>query len=395
MLLLVPLVLLALVRPLWLPAAPPTPRLVQVVMGFAWPELGRTAVFGQAWHLAGIEPLLDGGERLPATPDHRFPYWTVLLHFSDGSATEFILSRELAIFDPEAAAQLHHPRLEAQFGLLAGELAGQVFGEELTWSEVNRLFPPGAEAEVQDLETGLVFSVRRRGGDAHADVEPVTAVDAAVLRQIYQGEWSWKRRSAVVSVAGHRIAASMNGMPHGEGSIRDNDFPGHFCLHFSDSRVHRTWRVDRGHQLMVVRAAGRLAELLEAASPPELVAWLLTAVAHHERATYRYAGREPASGLWDDLATAIRHLDLIAVKAVVCEGLTAVVEADVLVYYRESDPDRPHRLTLAIPLSRNHPWGGWRVDLEALRPLLAVRATALPGPGADVECGCELEGHQS
>ena len=51
------------------------------------------------------------------------------------------------------------------------------------------------------------------------------------MKEIY-GEWSWERRAIIVVVGGRRIAASMAGMPHGAGLIKDNDFPGHFCVHF-------------------------------------------------------------------------------------------------------------------------------------------------------------------
>ena len=48
----------------------------------------------------------------------------------------------------------------------------------------------------------------------------------------------------------------MNGMPHGAGAIKDNDFDGHFCIHFYASRTHGGNRVDERHQNMVLKAAG-------------------------------------------------------------------------------------------------------------------------------------------
>ncbi|MGE5593622.1 MAG: peptidoglycan-binding protein [Betaproteobacteria bacterium] len=125
--------------------------------------------------------------------------------------------------------------------------------ELLQWDKVNSLFK--SYATIVDVRTGLSFRVKRRGGHLHADVEPVTAEDAAVMKKAFGGKWSWDRRPVVVEVAGRRIAASMNGMPHGGETIRDNGFPGHFCIHFAGSRLHNSGKVDRAHQASVQEAA--------------------------------------------------------------------------------------------------------------------------------------------
>ena len=45
----------------------------------------------------------------------------------------------------------------------------------------------------------------------------------------------------------------MNGMPHGTSTL-NNNFDGHFCIHFYNSRTHGTDRVDEDHQNAVARA---------------------------------------------------------------------------------------------------------------------------------------------
>ena len=76
------------------------------------------------------------------------------------------------------------------------------------------------------------------------------------MYQIYGGEWSWKRHAIYVTLEnGVSLAGSMNGMPHGSGSISDNNFDGHFCVHFLNSRTHGTDRVDPDHQAAVAKAA--------------------------------------------------------------------------------------------------------------------------------------------
>ncbi len=128
--------------------------------------------------------------------------------------------------------------------------------QALPWSQVDRIFPRQSTARVIDVWTGLSFMTYRRGGWAHADVEPLTRQDTETLRRIYGGTWSWSRRPVIVEVNGHRIAASMNGMPHGRGSL-NNNFPGHHCIHFLNSTTHGTRRVCSLHQQALQQAAGR------------------------------------------------------------------------------------------------------------------------------------------
>ncbi|MCL4439546.1 MAG: glycosyl hydrolase, partial [Firmicutes bacterium] len=89
-----------------------------------------------------------------------------------------------------------------------------------------------------------------------ADNEPLTTADTAVMKEIFGGEWSWDRRAVLVYVDGQVIAGSMAGMPHSIKTIYDNDFPGHFDLHFLNSRTHFDNSIDPEHQKMVQKAAG-------------------------------------------------------------------------------------------------------------------------------------------
>lgn len=123
------------------------------------------------------------------------------------------------------------------------------------WTDVQYVFTRGSVATVTDVETGISYNVRRKGGTNHADCEPLTAADTAKMKQIYGGQWSWARRAVIVSVNGRVFAASQNGMPHGLYDIYNNNFDGHFCIHFKNSRTHGTNKVDAAHQAAVMRAA--------------------------------------------------------------------------------------------------------------------------------------------
>lgn len=131
------------------------------------------------------------------------------------------------------------------------------------WEEARKIYKNFAVATILDLQTGLRFKVRRFYGHYHADTEPLTASDTRIMLQALGGKWSWERRPIVVEVAGYRLVASMNGMPHGRYSIKDNGFSGHFCVHFLGSRLHLDGRMDERHQKAVLRAAGYKGEVAQ------------------------------------------------------------------------------------------------------------------------------------
>lgn len=142
--------------------------------------------------------------------------------------------------------------------------------EMLPWEKVDGILPKYSEFTVWDVETGKMFKVQRRAGNRHADVQPLTLKDTKIMKEIYGGKWSWKRRAIVVIHQDRWIAASMHGMPHGAGAL-ENDFPGHFCIHFYGSTTHSTNAMDLSHKLMILKAAGKLQEYVTDADPFELI----------------------------------------------------------------------------------------------------------------------------
>ena len=85
------------------------------------------------------------------------------------------------------------------------------------------------------------------------DVEPASKKDTATLKKIAGGIFSWKSHAVVLIAKGHYVAAAINTMPHGEYTIKDNDFPGQFCLHMVGSRTHETNRINPEHQKSIER----------------------------------------------------------------------------------------------------------------------------------------------
>jgi hypothetical protein len=142
--------------------------------------------------------------------------------------------------------------------------------EILPWEIVNNTIPNKTTFTIIDIETGLSFKVQRRAGSHHVDAQPLTKDDTQIMKKIYHNQWSWKRRAIIVLINNQMIAASMNGMPHGAGSLQ-NGFPGHFCIHFYGSLTHRLKNEDSAHKLMILKAAGKLDEYLGTISPYELI----------------------------------------------------------------------------------------------------------------------------
>ena len=134
-------------------------------------------------------------------------------------------------------------------------LPGGTINSDWFEGDISEVFGYGVVAEITDLLTGLTWNEMRRGGSNHADVQPLTAEDTASMKAAVGGKWTWERRPIWVTVNGTRYAASMNCMPHGDGAITGNNYPGHHCIHFLNSMTHAGPNLDEEHQLCVSIAA--------------------------------------------------------------------------------------------------------------------------------------------
>jgi peptidoglycan DL-endopeptidase LytF len=134
---------------------------------------------------------------------------------------------------------------------------GAQYGEYLDWwTQAQYLFSTNRVVRVIDMRTGRSFTVKRTTGAAHADCEPLTAADAAIIREIWGGGYSWSVRPVLVEIDGRRIAAAMSSMPHDVQYIKDNNFNGHFDIHFFNSLRHKDGLSDSHMQSAIRTAAG-------------------------------------------------------------------------------------------------------------------------------------------
>ncbi|MEF3306031.1 hypothetical protein [Paenibacillus sp. GYB003] len=236
----------------------------------------------RAWNKAKIETLTA-----PSTL-----YTDTYVEIAEGGAKRtFAMREDGVLFDPGANRSITlSSKVRRQWIAAAGALRKRHYGEIVEWDQAKSRIPRKAIVTVVDLETGLSFRAQRRAGSSHADVQPLTRRDTAVMKEIYGGKWSWRRRAIVVtSDDGSAIAASMHGMPHGGDGIPDNGFSGHFCIHFAGSTTHRSGKTDLSHQLMVHKAAGKLPEWFRASSPELRTEAIFDALHQQDEAVLRAA----------------------------------------------------------------------------------------------------------
>lgn len=238
------------------------------------------------------------------------------------------------------------------------------FGEYLSWEKVNKIFPKYAYATVVDLDTGLKFQVQRRGGSSHVDAQPLTAADSATMKTIYQGQWSWKRKAVLVQLySGRMIAASMNGMPHGRGAIEQNDFDGHFCIHFRDCKTHGSKKTDLAHQMMIWKAANVFEQQLQSKNREDIIAIFFTAINEHE---LNMAGKL----IGNDIDVKPLLLELAAIADIKADEIRHIegnkYSVEVRVVYKDSK--RELRKNLIIFTANQEPY--WRIEADSIIPLL-------------------------
>ena len=121
---------------------------------------------------------------------------------------------------------------------------------EMILNRDNGIFKRGETAILVDVETGKFWSVYRYGGKWHADVTPTTKEDTAIMKEAV-GKWSWDRRGGIILLDGTWYACSYFCMPHGGSPLSANDFGGHFCIHFSNSKIHNSGKIDLKHQKII------------------------------------------------------------------------------------------------------------------------------------------------
>jgi hypothetical protein len=232
--------------------------------------------------------------------------------------------------------------------------------EMLPWKDVNQLLQRYSKFTVLDTETGKQFKVQRRAGSQHADVQPLTSKDTKVMKKIYGGKWSWKRRAIIVIHKDQMIAASMHGMPHGAGAL-ENNFPGHFCIHFYGSTTHRTNSMDLSHMLMVYKASGKLIDYLENANPNEVVSAYLAGLKQQDKKITSLTSLQKVK--WKPIFTKVENVKIVRMSNLPVEDLTGEIRLVIPIEVDWFIKDKGRQVFKGeIHLVRFSPLDAWKVD---------------------------------
>lgn len=306
--------------------------------------------------------LLDGAVPQPDSPvPSTDTYLTVKKQ--GGKKTVFRVDPDGDLHQEGGVELQLRPAERARLLKAARELRAKHYGELLPWDEAKTVIPRKAKVKVIDLETGLSFNAQRRAGSSHADVQPLTKADTEIMKQIYNGSWSWRRRAILVESNGRVLAASMHGMPHGGDGIPNNGFRGHFCIHFLGSVTHGKGNVDLAHQLMVAKASGTLDAFERQLDPYDVInafflaneygdSQLLAELfpdARHAQAGIRHFGAENGT---------VRH-QFVEVEEEVDQLVAADIRVDTCVIRGNRCTDKTRSVFQMRRLSPAEPW---RID---------------------------------
>ena len=107
-------------------------------------------------------------------------------------------------------------------------------GVQLLWwyDEVKVSVKSGQNVLVYDPETGLSWNIKLYSLGHHADSQPATWQDTQIMNRSF-GSTSWDCHPVFVQLPdGRWTLAAMHNYPHLYGSITNNGFGGHLCIHF-------------------------------------------------------------------------------------------------------------------------------------------------------------------
>ncbi|MGM0844691.1 MAG: hypothetical protein ACQEUT_06910 [Bacillota bacterium] len=237
--------------------------------------------------------------------------------------------------------------------------------EMTPWGKVDKVLPRNSIFTVIDIETGKRFTVQRRAGSSHADVQPLKDKDTKIMKEIYGGDWSWKRRAILVQSGNLLIASSMHGMPHGAGALQ-NGFPGHFCIHFKGSTTHKTHSPDFSHHLMILKAGGELDSFIQELEPISLVNTFLAGVKNGDEELVRKTMTNPKENLKTLGEVEAVRWQTSGVKSRE-QPFVKEIDAELKLYLKDSGP---LNLSITFTVVKTSPTSPWRVDASPFLKLL-------------------------
>jgi hypothetical protein len=90
----------------------------------------------------------------------------------------------------------------------------------------------GNTLKILDPKTGTWWNLRVYSRGRHCDSEPMTLRDTLLMNRAF-GKTGWTVHVVYVQLPdGRWTMATMHNRPHLNGSVSDNGFDGHLCVHF-------------------------------------------------------------------------------------------------------------------------------------------------------------------
>ncbi|MBQ8537679.1 MAG: peptidoglycan-binding protein [Clostridia bacterium] len=104
----------------------------------------------------------------------------------------------------------------------------------LHWfNQVKPSIKTGQTLLVYEPNSGLSWRLKLYSLGRHADSEPLTRADTDAMYKAFGNQNTWNQKAVYVKLPdGRWTLASTHNMPHLSGSIKDNGFDGHLCVHF-------------------------------------------------------------------------------------------------------------------------------------------------------------------
>ena len=104
----------------------------------------------------------------------------------------------------------------------------------LHWfNDIKPTLRSGQNILVVDPKTGISWTLKLYSLGRHADAEPATSTDTQQMIKAFGGVKTWNQKAVYVRLpSGTWTVASTHDMPHMSGSVKENDFNGHLCVHF-------------------------------------------------------------------------------------------------------------------------------------------------------------------
>lgn len=122
--------------------------------------------------------------------------------------------------------------LPAGTGKMDGPSASSI--QLLHWfNDIKPSLSNGNKLLVYDPSTGLGWTLKVISRGRHCDAEPLTLQDTQIMVKAFGGKNTWDVKKVYVRLPnGVWTVGSTHDMPHESGSIKDNGFDGHLCVHF-------------------------------------------------------------------------------------------------------------------------------------------------------------------